>query len=812
MRLALVAGVVLLALAVGSATVGRSTSSREAPSTGRTDARHDYVPELERLRDEGVSLARSGRLAEARRRFRAGLEAARRTGKARHEARFLANLGNIELHLRQYAGAMTSYLEARRVASRARDPLLAAALGLNISGVYLATGAVDDAALALDRALDALPSNAPAGYAAPLLGQRSVLAARLGEWDKAWSYYREAVRRADAEGLWSLQADILDGFGYELFRAGRSSAAAALFLNAFRIRRLHSVPVPAHSFRNLGMMAAAEGDAAQALRFLDTAIEEALLRPDGTPLWSLYYHRAGVYEESGRLRDAMADLERCLDVIQRLRSEILPAEAVRRHTDVGLHQVFQRAVAVAMRLYRSTGSESWMRRAFEIAARGQAAGLAASLGEAERLRANLPVEYWETLQRVSAAETAALAGKQAPDELPRWRHRLAELEVEAGLQFRQSAGRPPVTVDQLQRALGSSEACLLFHVSEPVSYLWILTTDSLQVRELPGRAALREAVVRFRNAVARSSPEAHARGSELYELLFGEATPAPGRRDWILLVEDALFKLPFAALALRAPDGGPRYLIERRTLRLAPSAVLLTSPRRDRWRGGLLAVGDPVYNRADPRWRAAEPSWPMRENPEALELPRLPGAAREIAACLRQWRSAGEPAAALTGVQANRSALAEALRRRPAVVHFATHVLAPGGAGHRGFVALSLRPGGRLDMLGSTEIRALGCRAELVVLSGCSSGTGEILPGSGLLGLTRAWLRAGAAHVLATLWPVRDDAGELWQEFYRRLGPVGEEGFAAPPHRALQAAQVHLIRNHRRRPADWAGYFLISTE
>ena len=764
-----------------------------------------------------MALVREGRLSEARRRFRAGLREAGQGGYRRYEARFLTNLANIAFQLHQYADAMAAYLEARRLARSANDRLVEAALGLNISSVYMATGALDDAVLALDKALAILPADSPPRYAAALLWQRSLLAARLGEWKKAWASYQEGFRIADAAGLADIQADLLDGFGYELFRAGRLPEAETMFVNAFRIRRLHTVSSPPQSYRNLGIMAAASGDLDGALRFLSSAVREALVRPDGTPLWSLYYQRALLHEQAGRLREAMADLDRSLDVIQRLRSEILPVESIRRYSDVRLNDVFQRAVSTAVRLYRATGSERWMRHAFEIAARGQAAGLAASLGEAERVGRRLSPEYWELLQRVAAAETAALAGRRPPDELPQWRHRLGELEIEAGLQFRRTASQPPVTVERLQQALKESDACLLFHVAEPSSYVWALTRESLWMRRLPGRAELRRAVRRFHRAVAGSAPEARTLGAELYELFFG-GSPAEERPDWTLLVEDALFELPFAALVRRGPDGSWRYLVEDHALRLVPSAVLLTSPPRRHWRGGFLAVGDPVYNRADPRWKGAGPQKGgifqlVRTGPDEPELPRLGGAAREIAACLRRWRTSGRRVAALTGPDANRRLLAAALRDRPAVVHFASHVLVPSTGRRSGFVALSLQPDGRLDLLGSTEIRALSCRAELIVLSGCSSGAGEILPGSGLFGLTRAWLRAGARHVVASLWPVRDDAGELWERFYERLGPLGQDGFTVPPHRALQEALASLLgESGKPRPAaQWAGYVLIST-
>jgi CHAT domain-containing protein len=92
-----------------------------------------------------------------------------------------------------------------------------------------------------------------------------------------------------------------------------------------------------------------------------------------------------------------------------------------------------------------------------------------------------------------------------------------------------------------------------------------------------------------------------------------------------------------------------------------------------------------------------------------------------------------------------------------------------------------------------------------VVLSACRSATGADLPGEGLVSLTRAFLYAGAAGVVATLWDVDDRAtSELMQRFYdgllvRKL----------PPGKSLREAQNLMRADARwRHPYYWAGVTL----
>ena len=104
----------------------------------------------------------------------------------------------------------------------------------------------------------------------------------------------------------------------------------------------------------------------------------------------------------------------------------------------------------------------------------------------------------------------------------------------------------------------------------------------------------------------------------------------------------------------------------------------------------------------------------------------------------------------------------------------------------------------------------LSLSADLVVLSACQTGLAsgalaDVPPGDDWVGLTRAFLHAGARRVVATLWPVDDWAtAALMERFY--------EGYAggAEPGRALAAAQRALLgRVGTSHPFFWAGFVAV---
>jgi CHAT domain-containing protein len=107
--------------------------------------------------------------------------------------------------------------------------------------------------------------------------------------------------------------------------------------------------------------------------------------------------------------------------------------------------------------------------------------------------------------------------------------------------------------------------------------------------------------------------------------------------------------------------------------------------------------------------------------------------------------------------------------------------------------------------LGLNEIYNLNWPADLVVLSACETAIGKEIRGEGLIALTRGFMHAGAARVVASLWKVNDRAtAELMGAFYREM-IVNKSSPAA----ALRAAQLKLSRDPRwQNPHFWAGFVL----
>jgi CHAT domain-containing protein/tetratricopeptide (TPR) repeat protein len=143
------------------------------------------------------------------------------------------------------------------------------------------------------------------------------------------------------------------------------------------------------------------------------------------------------------------------------------------------------------------------------------------------------------------------------------------------------------------------------------------------------------------------------------------------------------------------------------------------------------------------------------------------------------------------------------------IIHFATHGVLDLEHPELSGIVLSMvdEKGQPQDgYLRLHEIYNLNLPAELVVLSACQTGIGKQVKGEGLIALTRGFMYAGAARVVASLWKVDDAAtAELMGEFYKQMFTN-----KLKPAAALRAAQIKMSSQQKRwqSPYYWAGFFL----
>jgi tetratricopeptide (TPR) repeat protein len=284
--------------------------------------------------------------------------------------------------------------------------------------------------------------------------------------------------------------------------------------------------------------------------------------------------------------------------------------------------------------------------------------------------------------------------------------------------------------------------------------------------------------------------------ARLGQVIFGNVVrrlPA-GITNLILLPEDALHRVPFAALIVEH-----RRVAERFAVHTAPSAAVALSLWAKRPAPGptrMLAFGDPRFPANDVRNPPATRAY-FAEFASNGGLAALAASAAEVRGAARLWPRSQ----ALLGAEASEANLKHVPLAQFRLVHFATHAQVDERAPGRSVIALAAGEG-EDGFVTSADLGALKLNADLVMLSGCNTALGVLVDGEGILGFTGPLLQAGAHAVSATLWPVNDRAaGEFVKGFYGFLA----SGSTATE--ALRLAQLDAIR--RKLPTrDWAAFVL----
>jgi CHAT domain-containing protein len=337
------------------------------------------------------------------------------------------------------------------------------------------------------------------------------------------------------------------------------------------------------------------------------------------------------------------------------------------------------------------------------------------------------------------------------------------------------------------------DATLLFYSLGPDnSYLWVITAHDTRLFPLARQSAIRSLLETHQRAVQRSmDPLESASGSTpaLYDALIKPAAamiPAGAR---VFIVPDGILRsLNFETLLVPTTHGF-RYWIEDVTVTVTSSIRLLSRPRaalpkstmRD-----LLLIGDPLQAQRD--------------------FTTLPNAATEMQH-VEQHFSPDEQTV-LGRSQAVPSAYSKSTPGQYRYIHFVAHGTASQLSPLDSAVILSPSPTDPADFkLYARDVMRYPLQARLVTVSACNSSGVRNYVGEGLVGLSWAFLRAGAHNVIAALW-LADDAATplLMDQLYSEL-KSGKN-----PDEALRLAKLGLIHSSSvyRKPYYWGAFQLYA--
>jgi len=381
----------------------------------------------------------------------------------------------------------------------------------------------------------------------------------------------------------------------------------------------------------------------------------------------------------------------------------------------------------------------------------------------------------------------------------------------------------PATVEQLKNQLSDDESVIEFCLGEDRSFAWMISRGTVGFEILPGRRKIEGKIRSYLNDLSTPPTNLHlqlrvakqrAMAEDLFTLLFGKLASQLRDESKLIVIPDGLLNyVPYESLVHK-----DRYLIEDHPISYLPSASLIellrqaakSTPDRE-GQLDLLAFGDPVFQQQSKisltrkltsnRSQMGPQVWDW-DRTNLSRLPRTRDEVEYIASLIPKQRTR-----LYLGKDSTEKAFKQEPLNRYRWIHLATHSLINERNPGRSAVVLALDGNNDEDgFLRATEIAELNLNCDLVILSACDTGRGQLSSGEGIIGLSRSFFIAGARSVIVSQWAVSDiSTAQLMKDLYQQL----VDGSAKPA--ALREAKLRMIHggSETRHPYYWAPFIVI---
>jgi CHAT domain-containing protein len=676
-------------------------------------------------------------------------------------------------------------------------------------------GEFGEARVAFEQALQRAHSRNDAYGESNALLSLSWSALQQEHFDEALDWANSAYQKSTMIGAASTAQVALGNEGWAYYRLGESEKALALFLEAES--RAHHIGAASDEVRWLttaGYVYLDAHDYAAAEKSYQDGLTLAKQINDKEDILNALMSLALVSERTGKLDQARDYADKTIALVppEGNRLDVLYPMLVKGHVAARQHDTAQ-----AEKIFREIESDPKS----HVFLKWEAEHSLAQLYEDENKPDSADREYQAAL---STFETARSSLKHEESELPfpanasgiyddyihflvsrgRNLEALQVAEYQRGRTLAEGLGLlqkgttfKPDALNPQAIARRAGGAILFYSLGERQSYLWAMTAQKTSLFSLPPRSEIDPVVERYRKALAEQQEfltQANADGRALYRMLVAPAQALLPKEAKVLVIPDgSLNTLNFETFLVaekigeNAGDSTSHYWIDDATVADASSLRLLAASRTAvKHTNSLLLLGDAVAPNADyPELRKASAEM------ESIEKHFATGRQQVFA------RDRATPAAYLTSKPEQFS-----------YIHFVAHGTASRVSPLDSAIVLSMAS--RQDdsfKLYARDIIHHPLHAELVTISTCYGAGARAYSGEGMVGLSWAFLRAGAHNVIGALWEVSDvSTPQLMDGVYGAL----KDG--TNPDSALRIAKLSLLHSKSAfsKPFYWAPFQLYT--
>lgn len=816
----------------------------------------DQTGEAETLMNLGYATGNKGYTVESRDYYDRALKVWHAQNNRYKEALSLTALGRTYSVQGYYEKALGFHREAERLLEQIGNRSGQASVLNNSGSVYQSLDDLEKALKCFEDSRELFKACGNRHYEGITIGYIGQIYRSKKEFQRAIEYYNQRLLLSREINDRRMEAFSVVGLAEILFQSGESARSLELYKEALDLsKKVGDRRAIVRSLDGLGQFYENVGRPAQALEYYGEAL--ALFRKieDRNAEIRVLYRIGRVERDLGKLESARTRVKDSLDMIESLRANVL-SHQLRSSYLAGVSELYELYVDILMGLHQRNPSKRLDIPAFNTSERVRARSFLDMLTEAQvdirqGVDAKLLDKEQELLKQINRRlqDYQRLSESQITPEIEasfrKDRNRLEEQLDRVRSEIKLNSPRyaeltqpAPLTMQEIRdRVLDANTILLEYLLGDQCSYLWVVTKDAFNTFKLPPRRDIASAVWELYELLApvdspvgrdadRPALPKHASTESLYldtaarlsRTLLGPAANLLKTKRLLIVADKDLQYLNFGTLpepdsSTGRRDRGRPLFINHEIINL-PSASSLAVQRQELQNRTpapktLAVFADPVFVADD--IRVTQSQREERDRPEQLLklrrgslYQRLAGSWKEAQTIL-QYVSEGDYLEAVNFDASLETATSDRLKEYR-IIHFATHGVLNNSHPQLSGLVLSLvdRNGKAQDgFLQLHHVQNMKLRADLVVLSGCQTALGRNVRAEGLVGLSRGFMHAGAATVVASLWKIEDNASvKLMELFYRgmlkdRLRPAA----------ALREAQ-RLMWQEGHPPSQWAAFII----
>ena len=454
--------------------------------------------------------------------------------------------------------------------------------------------------------------------------------------------------------------------------------------------------------------------------------------------------------------------------------------------------VFESGLEALFHIYDKTNNETLIDSAFYYTEKSKSVLLLEALLNTKATEyTNIPKEILENEQLLKAEITylekqmnnskSSVLEDHLFEAKSKYRNFIEDLETNYTNYYNLKYNSNVISLSEIQEHLKPDDALISYFYGSKFLYAITITNNNKQFKRIPIARDLEKTLINYQKEISNPKSDlviVSEQALKIYKILLEPSLETISAENLIIIPDGLLNYIPFESLITSENN----YLIENYAVSYTNSATLLSQLKDKKENNHQILAFAPTFNGVSNTF-----------------LP-LPNNEKEAKSTLTHFKGQ---------LFLNTEASLQNFNTTSpnySIIHLATHAIFNDETPEFSFLAFTPNTENE-SLLYVKDLYNLKLNADLVTLSACESGIGDLKRGEGLMSLARGFYFSGASSISSTLWKINDaSATKLMDDFYLNLS----EGL--PKQKALQLAKLNFINKNRdnalSHPYYWSGFII----